>query len=184
MQLGFYFDQSRCTGCYTCIIACKDWHDNMESDPENWITITSTEKGKYPALSLTHLFSTCLHCLEPPCVPACPAAAIIKNDDDGIVTVDRETCLGNERCDAFCLDACPYDAPRFGPEPGARMQKCDLCAERWAENRKPVCVEACIMRALDAGPLDELKSRYEDNCEAEGFIYSEESIPSIVFKSK
>ncbi len=24
MQLGFYFDQTRCTGCHTCVVACKD----------------------------------------------------------------------------------------------------------------------------------------------------------------
>ncbi|MFW9941118.1 MAG: 4Fe-4S binding protein, partial [Candidatus Thorarchaeota archaeon] len=22
-QMGFYFDQTRCTGCYTCSVACK-----------------------------------------------------------------------------------------------------------------------------------------------------------------
>ncbi len=26
-QLGLYFDQTRCTGCYTCVVACKDWYD-------------------------------------------------------------------------------------------------------------------------------------------------------------
>ena len=184
MQLGFYFNQSRCTGCYTCIIACKDWHDSLASEPENWIRVTSMEKGKYPNLSLSYLFTTCLHCAEPPCIPACPSGAITKRETDGIVTVDREACLGKARCDAPCLEACPYDAPKFGPESEARMQKCDLCAERWAENKLPVCVEACIMRALDAAPLDELKSKYGDTCEAEDFIYSEESIPAIIFASK
>lgn len=27
MQLGFYVDQTRCVGCFTCVVACKDWHD-------------------------------------------------------------------------------------------------------------------------------------------------------------
>ena len=25
MQIGFYFDQTRCTGCGACQVACKDW---------------------------------------------------------------------------------------------------------------------------------------------------------------
>ena len=26
-QFGFYFDNKRCTGCKTCVLACKDYHD-------------------------------------------------------------------------------------------------------------------------------------------------------------
>jgi anaerobic dimethyl sulfoxide reductase subunit B (iron-sulfur subunit) len=26
MQYGFYFDGTRCTGCHTCVIACKDYN--------------------------------------------------------------------------------------------------------------------------------------------------------------
>ena len=184
MQIGFYFDQSRCTGCYTCIIACKDWHDNMETEPENWIKVSAIEKGKFPDLSLSYLFITCLHCAEPPCIPACPVGAITKREKDGIVVVDREACLGNASCNTACQLACPYDTPQFGPEPDAKIEKCDLCLERWAEKKKPICVEACIMRALDAGPLDELTAKYGKTREAEGFVYSEKAIPSIVSKPK
>jgi hypothetical protein len=40
------------------------------------------------------------------------------------------------------------------------------------------------MRAMDAGPLTELRTRYGDIKDAEGFNYSEELGPSIVFKPK
>ena len=33
-QMGFYFDQTRCIGCYTCSVACKDWHNIPEK--VNW----------------------------------------------------------------------------------------------------------------------------------------------------
>ena len=183
MQVGFHFNQSRCTGCYTCIIACKDWHD-VPAGPASWIRVIANESGQYPNPSLSYLFSACLHCAEPPCLPACPAGAIRKRTDDGIVIVDREACLGNVSCDCACLEACPHDAPQFGAEPEARMQKCDLCLERWPQGQKTICVEACPMRALDAGPLDELKARYGDIREAEGFVYSKDVMPSIVFKTK
>ena len=35
MQLAFYFDQTRCIGCYTCTVACKNWHD-IPAGPANW----------------------------------------------------------------------------------------------------------------------------------------------------
>jgi len=117
-------------------------------------------------------------------MPACPTLAITKRDEDGIVTVDSRVCVGNAECDVKCLKACPYDAPQFGPEAGSKMRKCSFCVDRWTENKLPVCVEACPTRALDAGPLDELKARYSDNREAEGFSYSKRTRPAAVFKPK
>ena len=64
------------------------------------------------------------------------------------------------------------------------MQKCDLCLDRWAEGKKPICVSSCPMQALDAGPLDELRSKYGDCGEAEGFQYEEALAPSITFTPK
>ncbi|MCL2750988.1 MAG: 4Fe-4S binding protein, partial [Coriobacteriia bacterium] len=29
-QLGFFFDNSRCTGCKTCEMSCKDYKDLSE----------------------------------------------------------------------------------------------------------------------------------------------------------
>jgi len=80
----------------------------------------------------------------------------------------------------MCLQACPYDAPQFGAEENAKMQKCDFCLDRLAENKAPICVDACIMHAMDAGPIEELQAKYGDIRQAEGFVYSEELIPSIV----
>ena len=181
MQLGFYFDQTRCPGCLTCVVACKDWHD-VPPGPASWIRIDTIEKGKYPHLSVSHLFSTCFHCAAAPCIDACPVDAIAKRAEDGIVTVDKETCLGLDGCGGACQIACPYDSPQFGSEPDARMEKCDFCLERWAEGKKPICVAACPTRALDAGPMDEMKSKYGEGVTAVGFTYREESKPSIVAK--
>ncbi|MBM4462739.1 MAG: 4Fe-4S dicluster domain-containing protein [Chloroflexi bacterium] len=182
MQTGFYFDQTRCTGCFTCVVACKDWHD-VPAGPASWMRVTTIEKGKYPDVFVAFLATPCYHCLEPACVDACPVNAITKRAKDGIVVVDRETCLGRDKCQ-LCLEACSYEAPQFGAEENAKMQKCDLCLDRWAEHKKPICVDACPMRALDAGPMKELKAKYGDITEAEGFTYSEKMIPSVVCKPK
>jgi len=183
MQMGFYFDQTRCVGCLTCIVACKDWHD-VPAGPASWRWLKTIEKGQYPELFVAFLSLSCLHCQQPGCIPACPAHAIYKRKDDGIVVVDKGACLGNENCGIFCKDACPYGGPQFGAEPGAKMQKCEFCLDKLAENKKPVCVDACLMRALDAGPIEELRAKYVDIREAEGFAYADELIPSIIFKPK
>jgi anaerobic dimethyl sulfoxide reductase subunit B (iron-sulfur subunit) len=182
-QLGFYFDQTRCTGCGACGVACKDWHD-IPAGPENWMRILYTEKGRFPDVFVSYLASPCYQCAEPVCASVCPPGAISKRDADGIVVVDTAACLGNEACDVKCQKACPYNAPQFGPEPAARMRKCDFCQERWPERKLPICVEACPTRALDAGPMESLKAKYGEVREAEGFAYSKRTQPAALFKPK
>lgn len=182
-QIGFYFDQTRCIGCYACAIACKDWH-NIDAGPVNWLRIQAVEKGEFPKPFLAYLATVCYHCADPPCVPGCPENAITKRESDGLVVIDGEKCRGNKACRGFCLKVCPWNIPQFGPDEGARMQKCDFCRERRALGLQPVCVEACPMNAIDSGPLEELKAKYGDITEAEGFWYSKRFKPSVVFKPK
>lgn len=180
MQMGFYFNQGLCTHCCACVVACKDWHE-VPAGPASYIRITVIEKGKFPEVFMCALFGTCYHCAEPVCVQACPVDAIIKREEDGIVVVNREACLGMDAC-GQCKEACPYDAPQFGAEENARMQKCDFCVDRQAENKNPICVDACNFNALEFGPMDILRAKYGDIRQAEGFICSDELVPSIVFK--
>jgi len=182
MQLGFYSDQSCCTGCLTCCVACKDWH-NIPPGPVQWIRISCIEKGKFPSPFIACLIHCCFHCLHPLCIQACPVQAIEKRSDNGIVVVDQEACLGKHAC-GLCKDACPYGSPQFENREEAKMQKCDLCAERWLEGKKPVCVEACPMRAMDAGPLEELQVKYACQKKTFGFTCFGELGPSIMFKPK
>ena len=163
------------------MVACKDWHD-IPAGPVSWIRITAVEKGRFPHPSLSYLFTSCFHCAHPLCAKACPVNAITKRKKDGVVVIDRELCIGAEQCRFACRKACPYDVPQFESEPNPKAQKCDLCLERAEQSKRPICVEACPMRALDVGPLNELKTKYGDIHEAEGFDYSKRAIPSVVFK--
>ncbi|HUT53690.1 MAG TPA: 4Fe-4S dicluster domain-containing protein [bacterium] len=182
-QYGFYFDQSRCTGCFTCQVACKDWHD-IEAGQVNWMKVIEIEEGQFPHPFLAYLTNTCYHCARPACMNACPANAISKRERDGVVIVDHEKCLGREECGALCHKACPWKAPQFNSHENAKMQKCDLCFERLEQGLKPICVEACPMFALDAGPMEELEEKYGKNTHAKGFNHSKKLWPSIVFKSR
>lgn len=146
--------------------------------------LTSIEEGEFPSVFVAYLVSTCYHCSEPSCLAACPVQAITKRKEDGIVVVEGERCLGESACGAVCKLACPYGSPQFGDEENAKMQKCDLCLERFQEGKKPICVGACPTRALDSGPLDELRARYGDVREAPGFAHLSQLKPSIIFKPK
>jgi len=84
----------------------------------------------------------------------------------------------------MCLDVCPYDAPQFGAEETAKMQKCNLCIERWADSKKPICVDSCPTRALDAGSIDEMIAKYGETKETTGFTYDNKLKPSVIFKPK
>ena len=183
MQIGFYFDQTRCTGCGACRVACKDWHD-LPAGPINWMRVLYREEGKFPEVFVSHLVAPCYHCEKPVCAPACPVTAIVKRQTDGIVVVDSQLCLGNVECDVKCLKACPYQVPQFAETAGAKMSKCNFCLDRWIEGRLPVCVDACPTRALDAGPLEEVRARHGDSREADGFAYSDRTRPAIVFRPK
>jgi anaerobic dimethyl sulfoxide reductase subunit B (iron-sulfur subunit) len=164
------------------VVACKDWH-NVPAGPVSWIRIKTIEEGRYPNLNVSFLLQCCYHCARPSCAEVCPVQAIQKRKDDGIVWVDRETCLGKERC-GRCSKECFYDVPQFGAEENAKMQKCDLCLGRLTQALKPICVAACPMRALDAGPIDELMRKYGGVRAAEGFSFSSKVEPSVIFKLK
>lgn len=179
MQLGFYFDQTRCIGCFTCCVACKDWHD-IPAGSAKWRRLSCLEEGKFPDVFVAYLTTACYHCAQPSCADACPVNAINKREEDGIVVVDRETCTA---C-GLCLEACPYGSPQFSDEEDAKMQKCDLCLDRLREGKKPICVDACPTRALDSGTLAELEAKYGHSQQAAGFVYAPDIKPSVIFKTK
>lgn len=175
-QMGFYFDQTRCTGCQTCVVACKDWN-NIPAGSASWLKIPSLEQGGSSEVKLSYYPLTCFHCSRPTCISACPASAITKREKDGIVEVNRDLC--EPGCHA-CFNACPYQAPQFSAN---RMSMCNFCAERLDRGEKPVCVLSCPMRALDSGQLEILKSKYETQNSAPGFLDTETTYPSIIFRA-
>ena len=159
-QYGFFYDATRCTGCKTCELACKDYKDLpvdfsfrhvYEVEGGSW---QQDDAGFWTTDSYTYYLSmSCNHCDEPACTHACPTGAMHKATDTGIVSVDEAKCIG---C-GYCAMACPYDAPTVSKEIG-HSAKCNGCAERVAAGMQPICVEACSGRALFFAPIDELPS--------------------------
>jgi tetrathionate reductase subunit B len=151
-QYTLIFDERRCIGCRTCVIACK-----VENDLEtgSWMRVVAcggataeSPVGMYPGLSLAWRPDTCRHCPDAPCREACPSGAIHKRPD-GIVLIEKAECTGCR----LCADACPYDAILFDAEGYA--QKCTLCSHRIDRGLEPFCVKECICGAVRLGnPAD------------------------------
>lgn len=147
-QLTFTFDQSRCTGCKACQIACKDKNDLPVG--VTWRRVYESCGGAWPeadGLVASGVFTyytsvSCNHCTDPICVSVCPSTAMRKGEA-GVVVVDPAVCIG---C-GYCAMACPYEAPQYRAEQGI-MTKCDGCPDRIAEGLAPACVAACPTRAL------------------------------------
>ena len=102
---------------------------------------------------------SCMHCEEAACVTVCPTGASYKREEDGIVLVDPEKCMG---CN-YCAWACPYGARELDREEGI-MKKCTLCVDRIydenlpKEERKPACVMTCPTTARYFGDFDDPNS--------------------------
>lgn len=153
MSLGFYVDLQRCIGCRTCQVACKDRRDLQSAGPRPR-RVDSFECGTYPDVSLFHLALSCNHCDEPACVAGCPTAALHKADD-GTVQYDADRCVVCRNC----MTVCPYGAPQHD-EDANLIAKCDACKALRDAGRNPVCVDACPMRAIEFGELDDLRAAH------------------------
>lgn len=162
MQYGFHFDSTRCTGCKTCTVACKDYHDQTqkfayrkvyEISGGDWV---EGEDGAWSNSVYTYLVSAnCGHCDDPACTHVCPTGAMHKDGETGLVGVDATRCIG---C-GYCAMACPYGNPKVDRDKGHSV-KCDGCIDRVREGKNPICADACPLRAIDFGPIDELRRRF------------------------
>ncbi len=173
-RYGMVIDLKRCYGCYACVMACKA--KNYTPPGVFWARLLKGETGKYPTVVRQALPVLCMHCEEPSCLTVCPTGATTQ-DDNGIVEVDKNKCIG---C-GYCKMACPYGArymvdswdsyfPKGCPETeyekyvkvkwdaksGTGVStKCDFCKERIPLGKLPACVNACPANARTFGDLDD-----------------------------
>ncbi len=149
---GMLIDVNKCaTDCNACVTACsKENGWKMGGNPETdaqWIRkvdLTHKQTGREASLPMM-----CQHCEEPPCVDVCPTGASFKRAD-GIVLVDKHTCIGCR----YCMMACPFKARSFvhedvedqaahAPRGKGTVESCTLCVHRVDKGGTPACVESC-----------------------------------------
>lgn len=174
MQYGMVIDLSRCIGCHTCSVACKQ-ANNLPNDIwwNRVLTVggdaMDTAAGTYPNNDLQYITINCQHCENPACAKACPVGATYKRTEDGVVMQDYDKCIGCR----MCMVACPYNARSFNwkkPDYYVEhavgefdapvhqynvVEKCTFCANRVARGEPPACMVLCPGRARYWGDLDD-----------------------------
>ncbi len=145
-RLGMIIDLNRCTGCQSCVVACKGQDKTVRGQFKTRLLTVETDNS--PA-RLVFTPVQCNQCENPPCVPACPVGAVFKLGN-GIVVTDWNKCrsLGN------CIKACPYEARFADPRHGRKADKCDFCLGRLEKGLEPACVEACAAGARIFGDFN------------------------------
>jgi molybdopterin-containing oxidoreductase family iron-sulfur binding subunit len=152
VRWGMLIDTTKCaSGCTDCVDACNAENGlgkSTRSIDSQWIRkveIKEIRTGRQSSVPVM-----CQHCAEPPCVDVCPTGASFKRAD-GIVLVDRHTCIGCR----YCMMACPYKARSFVHEPltdqkpdvprgKGCVESCTLCVHRLDQGEKTTaCAEAC-----------------------------------------
>lgn len=163
---GLLIDVNKCSpDCNDCVTACSTengWKDaGKPSTDAQWIrkvTMKNTSTGRETSMPVM-----CQHCEKPPCVDVCPTGASFKRED-GIVLVDKHTCIGCR----YCMMACPFSARSFVHEPvnnqkshaprgQGTVESCTLCVHRVDVGGIPACVEACSNAGHQAIIFGDLK---------------------------
>lgn len=181
---GYALDLSRCVGCRRCVYACVE-ENNQSRDPQiQWIRVLQMEKVKGVDLAHSNMYYNpetvpeeghfympvaCQQCRNPQCTTVCPTKATWQ-EEDGIVVVDYNWCIGCR----YCMAACPYGARHFNwgepeipeeevnpithylgnrPRTKGVVEKCTFCIQRVRNGKYPACVEICPTGSRKFGNL-------------------------------
>jgi molybdopterin-containing oxidoreductase family iron-sulfur binding subunit len=180
---GYAINISKCKGYRECVKACV-LENNQSREPEiQYIRVMELDKGSMNLETADHYYEhdlvpqpgkfylpvQCMQCENPPCVKACPVEATWR-EEDGIVVIDYDWCIGCR----YCATACPYWARKFNwaepaipaaelnpkthylsnrPRAVGVMEKCTFCLQRTRTGKMPACQEACPTGARVFGNL-------------------------------
>lgn len=182
VRFAYALNLSICIGCRRCAEACHEENNHDRATHNSYIRVFEMDKGSIdfgkgtvdyvhpvPRPDKFYMPVQCQQCNDPPCVKVCPVEATWK-EQDGIVVVDYNWCIGCRYCEA----ACPYHARRFNwskpqipaedinPDQGLLsnrirpqgvVEKCHFCLHRTRRGKLPACLEACPTGARVFGNL-------------------------------
>jgi molybdopterin-containing oxidoreductase family iron-sulfur binding subunit len=169
VRWGMLIDSNKCAeGCDACVQACDqengiagmekpEGHDDAAHRLQKPIWIRKVKLKDNLSGRTTVLPMLCQHCEFPPCVDVCPTGASFRRAD-GVVMVDRHTCIGCR----YCMMACPYYARSFihqavayqltrAPRGKGCVESCNFCAHRLDYGKTTTaCQDACAKDGHEA----------------------------------
>ncbi len=183
MKNCLVIDLDRCSGCDTCVAACK--HENNIDLGVKFSRVTAVgPTGTFPDIEMYWLPMQCQQCANPGCIEVCPTGASYRDEETGVVLINAEDCIG---CGS-CLTGCPYGVRSLNPNTNV-VEKCTLCSHKVHDELgwEPACVHNCCCGARYFGDLDDPESSVskavaaagEENCHK---IYDPGSLePSTIY---
>ncbi|OHB32533.1 MAG: 4Fe-4S ferredoxin [Desulfuromonadaceae bacterium GWB2_53_15] len=175
---GFLVDTSRCIGCRSCQVACKQWN-KLDADktsnkgtfenprdltPDLYNRVRFVEKETSGEVTWRFLNERCMQCGDAGCMKVCPSPGALFRTKDGIVSYNKEKCISCK----YCVSACPFNIPRY--DANDKVSKCNLCQSRVEGGMTPACAKACPTEALKFGNRNDLIAKAKS---AKKVIYGE-----------
>ena len=105
----------------------------------------------------------CKHCVNAPCLEACPTGSIIRTEFD-TVYVQQDICNG---C-GYCVVACPFGVIARDQYGDRKAHKCTLCYDRLKEGFEPACAKVCPTDSIQFGEVEQLKAQARERL---GFLH-------------
>ncbi|MBT3311383.1 MAG: hydrogenase 2 operon protein HybA [Desulfobacterales bacterium] len=187
--MGMLYDATLCIGCEVCMVACRKannlspqptgiqklWDNpkNLSFETYNIIKKYQNGTGKVKDNEIngfSFVKSQCMHCVDPSCVSACPASAMTKDKETGVVSYNPEACIGCR----YCQVACPFNIPKFEwDSPFPEIAKCEMCSHLQAKGEIPACCSECPTGATIFGPVESLliEAKRRQNMEPGKYYY-------------
>ena len=126
MKNTLVIDLDRCSGCDSCVAACKMENQMNLGVVRNHVSAVGPV-GTFPDIEMYWLPMQCQQCENPGCIEVCPTGASYRDEETGIVLVNAEDCIGCESC----LTGCPYGVRQLWPPPARTRTTCSI---------RPTCI--------------------------------------------
>jgi Fe-S-cluster-containing dehydrogenase component len=170
-NLAMLYDATRCVGCKACMTTCKrvnldsgslayekaefdqdglwDAPDDLSGDTRTLIKLYKESPTKW-----SYVKHSCMHCQKPSCVSVCPVSAMTRDPEKGIVSYDKNICIGCR----YCQVACAFNIPRFQWDKALpQIVKCDMCkSTELPRTGTTGCAGVCPVDAIHFGRRGDL----------------------------